>query len=373
MALVEISRRSKRMALVVAVAMVVTVGPLPGVASWAADQQPAPFGRELKLLLFPVIVEAGEAPSDMQRWASNALQAAIDDLPNFACIDFSRTSPLARRAVREGRVRAVDLEEPVTDARTAVEIGHAMDADLVLLAAVQAYKVSTEPVQVEVVLAGQAYDVKANFDEEAMEAKAEPQVFRAFGVVGKSRARARYDGPEGVLAREALREAAARAAQVLAGAAPEAVTAPPVQKEKHKAWRWFLFLAAAAALVAAANSGTSHKPPVTPSDQYRPRNFSATVLRDQNAIKLTWLPPANTTNMLGYELERAYTVPGSGAASAYTPVTTGLIQAGATEFVDTQLNSAYVYYYRLRARYSDRPYSAGDWVIIGGIGFTRSD
>ncbi len=373
MTLVGIARRSNRVALVVAAIMVATIGPLPLGISWAGEvQKSLLLGRELTVLLMPVDVAVEEAPSGLSRWATNALQAAIDELPSMACIDFCRSNPLARRAVREGRIRAVDLEQPVTDPRTAIEIAHAMEMDLVVLATVQSYKLNEQPVQVEVVLSGQAYDVKANFDTETLEAKAEPQVYRAFGVVGKSKARAKFKGAEGVLAREALREAARRAAQVLAGVPVEQLAAKPVHKKKNKAWRWFLFLAVAAALVAAANSSTSHHGTSVKSSDYRPRNFSATTQpAGQNGIMLTWQPPRITTNMLGYEIQRAYTTPTSGTTTPWTRIASPLqLGPSATSWVDTGLSPDYVYYYRIRARYSDRQPSDSDWVTIGGVRFS---
>lgn len=372
MTIVGIARRGNRIALMLAATIVATIGPLPLSCCWAADvQKSVLLGRELTVLLFPVNVAVEEAPKGLSRWATNALQAAIDELPSMVCIDFCRNNPLARRAVREGRIRAVDVEQPVTDPRTAIEIGHALEMDLVVVASVQSYRLNSEPVQVEVVLSGQAYDVKANFDTETMEAKAEPQVYRAFGVVGKSRPRARFKGAEGVLAREALRQAAQRAAQVLIGGTAEGA-AKPAHKKKNKAWRWFIFLAVAAALVAAANSSTSHHGTSVSSSDYRPRNFSATTQpAGQNAIMLTWQPPKVTANMLGYEIQRAYTTPTSTTPTPWTRIASPLqLGPSATSWVDTGLSASYVYYYRIRARYSDRTPSDKDWVSIGGVRFS---
>jgi hypothetical protein len=376
MTFTALSKRSRRLALVVAVCLVGTLGPWPApLLSIAAAQKSPVLGREQKVLLFPVSVEAPTAPEDTSRWATNALQAAIDELPNMVVFDFARTSPLARQAVREGRIRSVDLEQPITDPQTAISLGHALQMDVVILAVVQSYRLSTEPVQVEVLLTGQAYDVKANFDEETLQAKAEPQVLRAFGVPGRSRPRARYGGPEGVLAREALGDAAYRAAQIIAGVPPEQVGAKPAALKKDKGWRWFLFLATVAGLAAAANSGTHHGASAQPTPaEFKPRNLQGIVQpAGQNAILVTWLPPLRTEHLLGYELERAQAAPGAASPSSYARIA-GLAQLSATttQWLDHGLNPSYIYYYRLRARYSDRNPSAQDWISIGGIGFSSA-
>lgn len=357
--------------IVVAIVAVVTAFG-PQAARAAGEVGPTLFGREAIVLLFPVQVAADGAPPDAARWATNALQAAIDDLPNMICLDFSRTSPLVRRAVREGKVRSVDVERGVTEAGIAVEIGHAMGADMVVLATLQSYRVSAEPAQIEVVLAGQSYDVKSNYDEQTLEAKAELQVLRAFGVVGKSRPRAKFTGPEGVLAREALRDAAYRAAQVLAGRPAEAVGARPEKPKRHKAWRWFLIAAGIAGLVAIVNSGTEAHPARVTGADYRPRSFTAVAQpAGQNAIMLSWQPPRITDNLLGYELQRSFRAVGSQTPSPFTTVA-GLAQlsAASTSWLDHGLNSKYVYMYRIRARYSDRQPGPDAWVYTGWVGFS---
>lgn len=359
----------------VTVLVLATLGGSNG-ASWAQGQLvPTVPGREITVLLFPVNVDAADAPADTSRWATTALQTALDELAGVTCLDFSRSSPLVRRAVAEGRVRTVDVEQRVTDPRVAITIGNAMGVNMVVLASVQSYKLTTEPVQVEVVVSGQIYDVQANFDPQTQEAKTEPQVFRALGVVGRSQPRARFTGPEGVLVREALRDAAFRAAQLAGGVPAEKIGMRPAPK-KDKAWRWFILAAVVVGLAAAASSGTDREPPPAPTPaDYKPRNLVADVQpAGQNAIRLTWAPPVITTNMIGYDLQFAVGLRGgTGPAGPYTAVAGGMLPKTATEYVHLNLDPTKVYYYRLRARYSDRQPQSGDWIYTGGVSFSSSE
>ncbi|MCX7597601.1 MAG: hypothetical protein N2512_01850 [Armatimonadetes bacterium] len=341
--------------------------------SWAQGQLvPTMPGREITVLLFPVNVDAADAPADTSRWATTALQAALDELAGVTCLDFSRSSPLVRRAVAEGRVRTVDVEQRVTDPRVAIAIGNAMGVNMVLLATVQSYKLTPEPAQVEVVLSGQIYDVQANFDPQTQEAKTDPQVFRALGVVGRSQPRARFQGPEGVLVREALRDAAFRAAQLAGGVPAEKIGVRPAPK-KDKAWRWFILAAVVVGLAAAASSGTDGEPPPSPTPaDYKPRNLVADVQpAGQNAIRVTWAPPVVTTNLLGYDLQFAVGLRGgAGPSGPYSAIAGGMLPPTATEYVHLNLDPTKVYYYRLRARYSDRQPQSGDWIYTGGVTFS---
>ncbi len=375
MQLTRMTNMLQRTVVVGAFVSLISVGMLS--SAWAADGVsafPTVAGRQTIILLFPVQVGVEGVPEDIVRWATNALQAALDDLPNVVCLDFSRTSPLVRRAVREGRVRSVDVEQGVSEPALAVEIGHAMEADLVVLATLQSYKLTQQPAQVEVVLGGQAYDVKSNFDEQTLEAKPELQVFRAFGVVGKSKARPKYKGPEGVLAREALRDAAFRAAQVIAGVPAEAIGKAPAKHKRHKAWRWFLIAAGVAALVAVINNSTESRAAPVTGNEYRPRRLTAIAQpAGQNSILVTWDPPIRTENLMGYELQRSFRAPASPTPSPFVTIA-GLPQlpAGTTQWLDHGLNSDYVYMYRLRARYSDRTPTSQDWISTGWVGFSGS-
>jgi len=357
---------------VVLVALAVASFGAGGGSAWAQGQLvPTVPGREVTLLLFPVNVEAEDAPADTSRWATTALQTALDELPGVTCLDFSRSSPLVRRAVAEGRVRTVDVEQRVTDPRLAIAIGNAMGVNMVLLATVQSYKLVPEPAQVELVLSGQLYDVKANFDPDTQEAKPEPQVFRALGVVGRSQPRARYTGPEGVLVREALRDAAYRAAQLAGGTPAEKLGAAPAPK-KDKAWRWFLLAAVVVGLAAAANAGTEREPSGPTPAEYKPRNLVAEVQpAGQNSIRLTWLPPIITTNMIGYDLQFAVGVRGgTGPSGPYGSVPGGMRPVSPTYYDHLNLDPNKVYYYRLRARFSDRQPQADDWIYTGGVSFS---
>ncbi len=341
--------------------------------------QPLPLiaGRGPTILLFPVSVEATGAPEDLGRWASTALQSGVGGLPNVICLDFSRSSPLVRRALREGRIRTVDIEQPVIDQKVAIQIGHAMEADMVLLATVSSYKVSIKPAQAEVVLGGQLYDVKTNYDDQSQEAKAEPTPYRGFGVVGRSKQWS-VGTDEDVMARQALRDAAFRAAQVINGKSAEMVSSAPTEKKSNKSWRWFILAAAVVGLAAIAHNSDSPTVSTPTPVEFLPRNVVATPLTGgENAIKITWLAPeavvtqpAVAAAFLGYQLQRQTAALGSTTLSSpvtianYTAI--GPASVTFTDFGSGGLAANVTYYYRIRALYSNRP--ATSYVQATGVG-----
>jgi hypothetical protein len=343
------------------------------------SSQPLPIvsGRGPTILLFPVNVEATGAPDDLTRWATAALQAGVDTLPNVICLDFGRTSPLVRRALREGRIRTVDIEQQVTDPKVAIQIGHAMEVDMVLLATVSSYKVTSKPATAEVVVGGQLYDVKSNYDDQSQEAKAEPTVFRAFGVVGRSKQWSEGTD-EGVMARQALRDASWRAAQVINGKTAEQVSSAPTEKKSNKSWRWFILAAAVVGLAAITHNSDEPTVHTATPVEFLPRNAVATPLTGgENAIKITWLAPeavvttpAVATAFLGYQLQRQTAALGSTTLSAPVTIanftTLGPAITTFTDFGSGGLATNVTYYYRIRALYSNRP--ATDFVQATGVG-----
>jgi hypothetical protein len=371
--------------LSLATVIALVLAAVPAGTGWAQEApaptaQGLPFigGRGPTILLFPANVEAAGAPADLSRWATTAVQTAVGGLPGVICLDFSRSSPIARRALREGRIRTVDLEQSVTDPRVGIQIGRAMEADMVLLATVQSYKVTTSPASAEVVVAGQVYDVKTNYDDQSQEAKAEPTVFRAFGVVGRSKLWS-AGTDEGVMARQALRDAAWRASQVINGKPAEEVGAAPAEKKSNKSWRWFLLAAAVVGLAAAAhNSEAPHVVLPTPPE-FMPRNAVATPLTGgQNAIQITWLAPTKVLTdpttaaaFLGYQLQRQTAAKGSSVISAPVTIanytTLGRTATIFTDFGNGGLPTNVTYYYRIRGVYSISPFVT-DFVQATGVG-----
>ena len=354
-------------------------GPGTAAAAPTPSTQPLPLisGRGPTILLFPMNVDATGAPEDLSRWATTALQTGVSGLPGVICLDFGRSSPLVRRALREGRIRTVDIEQPVVEPKVAIQIGHAMEADMVLLGSVSSYKVSVKPAQAEVVMSGQLFDVRSNYDDQTQEAKAEPTPFRGFGVVGRSKQWA-VGTDEGVMARQALRDAAFRAAQVINGKSAEQVSAGPTEKKTNKSWRWFVLAAAVVGLAAIAHNSdgpTVHTP--TPAE-FLPRNVVATPLTGgENAIKISWLAPEDVVTQpavaaafLGYQLQRQTAALGSTTLSAPVTIanftTLGPAVTTFTDFGSGGLATNVTYYYRLRALYSNRP--ATDFVQATGVG-----
>ncbi len=363
------SRSAQRLAVALAVWMALSVGPGPAVVALAAAGRP-----ETPVLVFPARVPgdvAKQAPPGLARWATAALQMAIDDLPGIACVDFSPSSPLVRKAVRDGKIRSVDVQAEVRDPRTAVEIGHALGVEVVALFEVQSYRLTTEPTQVEVSIVGSCYDVKQNFDEQTLQAKAQVQPLRTFAATGASKPRARYAGPEGVLAREALRRAAYKVAQQLAGVPPEQVTERPAPRRAGKARSWIIYLLAVAGLAILVSQAGDNKPARAVDADYMPGTPLLTANpAGQYGIQVRWNKPAEADNMaaegkfLGYDLARRFAAPGSSSYSPPVVIATFSVLHGpdATTYLDINVQDGYAYMYGVRARYTDARYDPTPWV-----------
>jgi hypothetical protein len=280
----------------VALALLMLVGLVaPGLSAWAAPVQ--------TVLVYPVTVAADNAPANIGENATSALTMALDATPGFDALQFSATAPSVRRAISEGRVRQVDVDEGSHDLASALSIGQALHADLIVLASLQSYTAKeNSPLSVEVILAGQMYAVAANLNPATGEAIAEPKVQKAFGVSGASAARAKYRGDEQTLAQEALRDAAFKAAQTLAGLVE--VGAPTaVRKKGSNLTKWALLGVLLVGLAIAVGGvgggggdGGGPAPTAAP-----PENVVVTPFEDH--IQVSWQPPPTTPSF--YQVQRA--------------------------------------------------------------------
>ena len=194
---------SRRICLALVFVMLASVMPVGLIGAFAGPQAKT-------VLIFPLQKAAENAPADAGQRATGALTMAVGDSPGLDAIQFSTTSPMVRRAVSEGRIRQVDVEEGDRDLATALVIGAALQIDYVVVSAVQSFTRKDAPPSVEVILAGQMYEVAPNINPATGEPVAEPKVFKAFGVSGASTVRSRRGMDEGAMLQEALRSAAGK-------------------------------------------------------------------------------------------------------------------------------------------------------------------
>ena len=316
--------------------------------------------RRSRLLLFPVL-DRTEAPvEDVAARATAYFQVALNEIDMFQVMEFSRTSPLVMRAVEEGRIRAVDLEIEVADPATAIELGHALDADKVGLIAIDGLDIDDDPMRVEALINGQIFDVDDNFDPETLEVVEDPRPTSTFGVAGRSRVREGYDSNEAPLIREALRDAAQRAASVLEGEPPVPVE-ERVEPRRDGAWKWIAGAVLLTGLIVALDSNGNDVEAPDP-EAIAPRPLP--LRQETAAIRLRWEPPVTDLDLLGYDLQRSTD---HGRTWNPVPDSPGNVLPGHTEFADFNVEPGISYAYRIRAQYAARGPSA--WVRFGAIEF----
>lgn len=328
---------SRRICLALAMLMLATVAPLGTGMAFAQDQK--------TVLVFPVAVAAEGVPGDAGQRSLGALTMAIDDTPGMDALQFSPTSPSVRRAVSEGRVRQVDVEEGTADLGTALSIGRALGADYIVMSAIQSFTRKSDPTSVELILAGQMYDVAANTNPATAEPIAEPKVLRAFGVSGASAPRARYTGSEAVLVQEAIRNAASKAAATLSGRT-DVVEIAKSKKSTKKGYKYVLLGALLVGLLVAVNSGnsggdTGANPNALPVTNVRVQDLDGT-------IRLSWQEPTGTTLAVQrYRIERAVN------GGSFTRIDRNSVGSGRTFFNDSDLlTNLNTYQYRIYVIYT---------------------
>lgn len=357
MSSIRTSRWVRATNYIVLVSLVASLSPL---AIGPAQAQ----GAVRTVLLFPVGDESASGMPEIRKIATDSLQMAIDELKELECTEFARNSPLVRRAAAEGRVLPTQVETGPTDAREAISIGFALDVDTVLLTSIQSYRSLLDPRWVEVILAGQAYDVAPNYDVEAGEPVQRPTVAQAFGVVGMSRKVPGYTGTDRPLAREAIGDAAHRVAKVLSGATISEVAKPrPTVKKKDKTSRWIGYLAAVG-LLAWAVSALGGEDDTRPGPDHVPPTPLPLQVEGDSAIRASWEPPTGTSlQLLHYQMQRIvnrgdWSDFGLGESSSR-------IHRSETSYLDFDVQPGNSYRYRIRAVYNDGV--ASHWVEFTGI------
>jgi len=321
MTAIRSSKLTRTLSIAMTLMMVALLMPAGVIPQAAADQ-----GR--MLLVFPVVDTSEGNYPDAARRMTDALQIAIDGIPGLQAAEFSRTSPLVRRAVEEGQIRSVDVE-----------------ADEVCLATITGLTVTEDPRQISLLLTGQCYSVQQNMDMTTGQVNEQLVMSNSFGVSGESTARVNYQGPDSVLLNQAIRSAANKAAQVLAGMPAQEVPEGGAKKPS-KAWKWFLAGLLIAGLAMAANTATDN-PPVGPGpNAVAPRPLR--VILEPTAIRLEWQAPQGTSlTVLRYQIQRS-----QDNGQTWSFIDEGVVEATDTSFGDFLVTSGTVYQYRIRALYT---------------------
>jgi len=338
MTAIRSSKLTRTLSIAMTLMMVALLMPAGVIPQAAADQ-----GR--MLLVFPVVDTSEGNYPDAARRMTDALQIAIDGIPGLQAAEFSRTSPLVRRAVEEGQIRSVDVETEIADPVTALRIGYALGADEVCLATITGLTVTEDPRQISLLLTGQCYSVQQNMDMTTGQVNEQLVMSNSFGVSGESTARVNYQGPDSVLLNQAIRSAANKAAQVLAGMPAQEVPEGGAKKPS-KAWKWFLAGLLIAGLAMAANTATDN-PPVGPGpNAVAPRPLR--VILEPTAIRLEWQAPQGTSlTVLRYQIQRS-----QDNGQTWSFIDEGVVEATDTSFGDFLVTSGTVYQYRIRALYT---------------------
>jgi hypothetical protein len=312
------------------------------------------------VLVFPLQNSAENAPLELGRRATSALTMAISDMPAFDAIQFSTTSPSVRRAVSEGRVRQVDVEEGAGDLATSLVIGAALQVDYVVTGAVQSFTRSDSGA-IELLLSGQMYDIASNINPATGEPIAEPQALKAFGVSGASVTRVREGVSEDSAIQEAVRDAAAKAAATLSGRAD--VVAIAAKKREGGNYKWVLFALLLGALALGVNNGNGSPAPSASADALPPRNI--VLEENQSAISISWSPPTGTTLTLArYFIERAID------GGPFQRIDQNTVGASATFFNDYgTIAGRHTYQYRMQAFYTNNTVSP--YAVSGALTVTR--
>lgn len=312
------------------------------------------------VLIFPLVNNAETAPCDIAERATNALTLAVSDAPCLDAMQFSSTSPSVRRAVSEGRVRQVDVEEGTHDLATALVIGAALQADYIVMGGVQSFTRKDTPCGVEIILSGQMYEVACNIDPATAEPIASPKVYKAFGVSGGSVVRAHQVANDVLMIQEALRDAALKAAAALSGQTAVVVCAAP--KCKSGGYKWVLLALLLGGLALGVSNGGGGGGGGTSTQALPPKNITLT--ENSPAITINWQEPTGTTlTVLRYQIERAID------GGPFQRIDPGTLGPGTTSFNDFgTITGTHTYQYRLRTVYTNLAVSP--FALSGALVFT---
>ena len=345
-------RLSRRISVMLAMIMVLSLFP----AGIFADNE------QYTVLVFPFIVDAENAPRDLESRMTTALCLALSDMPGFNTMQFLPSSPSVRRAISEGRIRQVDVEEGAEDLGNALVIGSALKVDYIVIAEIASYTKREDPTSVEMVVSGQMFDVAASVNPDTGEPVGDGKVARAFGVSGNSIPRAHYTGRDSVLIDEAVRDAARKAALALAGKAGE-IPAHTAEVRSPKSWKWVVLALVVGGLAVAVSSSGGSKAPTTTPDSLPPQNLR---LEEQDgSVAVTWEEPTGTVlTVLRYEIMRAVD------GGSFSRIDQGTLGPGSTFFNDfNTLAGRHTYQYRVRTLYTNG--TSSPYVHSGAIIVTR--
>ncbi len=351
MTLIRSHRLAGPIAVFLTIATVVTIVPWPMAPVRAAD------GAAM-LLLFPAGDESGSEIADLAEMTTNKLQIAMAGVEGIEVTEFHPSSPLVRRAKSEGRLLPTHMQAGVSDLPAAIEVGHILGMDGIVLATVKSVDVHNSVRYLTVTLKGECFDVKPNYDPATGQARRTLQPAKLFTVVGASRPRANYTGSDQPLVREALNDATKKFAQVMAGTPAGELTAKPLHSGKESKWKWLgplLVLGIAALIIgkSGGNGGQAAGAAAPIPDRLDVEDYG---------IHLFWDPPPPTElTLVSYQVQR------STNGGPYANVNVGICGTACTDWLDQDVAVGNTYRYRIRAIYSNSQASA--WRQFDAVNF----
>ncbi len=352
MTLIRSHRLAGPIAVFLTIATIVTIVPWPVAPVQAAE-------RTTTVLLFPAVDESGSEIPDLAEMTTNKLQIAMAGVEGIEVTEFHPSSPLVRRAESEGRLLATHMQAGVSNLPAAIEVGHILGMDGIVLATVKSVDVHNSARYLTVTLKGQYFKVGPNYDPASGQASRALQPERSFTVVGASRTRANYTGSDRPLVREALDDAASKFAQVMAGTPAGELTAKPIHSKKESKWKWLgplLVLGVAAFIIGSSGGGDSG-----PAAGAAPPIPDHLTVEDYGII-LYWDPPPPTDlTLVSYQIQR------STNGGPYANVNVGICGIGCTQWTDFDVAAGNNYRYRIRAIYSSSQVS--EWRQFEAVNF----
>ncbi len=272
---------------------------LPSLTAVLGQPEPgAAAGTPMSVLVFFLRDETGVG-ADLERIVTQSLARALAQVGGFDAEVFEMNSPSATRQVEEGVLRTEDIMPPY-EPTSAVAVGHALGADIVLVGAILERTFDAETNVVSLTISGTTYAVAANVDPETGTPKAELQAYRPpFGVTGSSVERKiPYRGPVTDLDREAADDAAQKAAARITGVA---VVEKKVKKKTFwEKWGRVLVIGLVVGGFALAASDEENE---SRNDSPPPTNLAMT--RQNQGVQLSWGPPANPPReIFRYQVQR---------------------------------------------------------------------
>jgi len=294
------------------------------------------------ILAFPAVDESEEGNlGDVAARVTSALALAGRDQATVDLEVFSPSSPMVRRALADGSLRAADIDAP-KDAANALIIGQAFRVDSVILLSVQSLTLSGDPRSAEIAVMGTEYDVASNVDADTGAIVASP-TGNTFGVSGVAKGR-QAGGDDTGLIRLAAKNAADKIMHVLSGkSAEEFVERGTQPKKRSNTWRWLAVALVIGALVAVTSGGGDDEP--VPADETIPTQRSAKATTD--GILLTWRAPTTTKIIYKYEIQR------SADGGVFVRIDGDKVGPDDTRFTDFDITAGTAYVYQIRVLYTD--------------------